>query len=66
MTSKPSSSSPLLLRLIARAAEHSAQRNPDSTMQAVAERARKIAAKAMREDKAGPVTDGETTVIVEK
>ena len=65
MTSKPSSSA-LRLSLIAQAAEHSAKENPDSSMLAVAERAHRLAAKAIREGKAGSVTDGEITVIVEK
>ncbi len=67
MTSKPSlTGEALRLSLLAQAAEHSARENPDSAMQAVAERARKLAAKAIREGKFGTVTDGETTVIVEK
>ncbi len=65
MTSKPSLNA-LRLSLIAQAAEHSAKLNPDSSMQAMSERARKLAQKAMREGKAGIVTDGETTVIVER
>ena len=67
MTSKPSlSGEALRLSLLAQAADHSAKANPDSAMQAVAERARRLAAKAIREGKAGSVTDGEITVIVEK
>ena len=67
MTSKPSlSGEALRLNLIAQAAEHSAKENPDSAMQAVAERARRLAAKAIREGKAGTVTDGKTTVIEER
>jgi hypothetical protein len=50
MANKPSSSGKALrLSLIAQAAEHSPQRNEDSAMQAVAERAPKLAAKAIRE-----------------
>ncbi len=67
MTRKPSlTGEALRLSLIAQAAEYSAKRNPDSSMQAVAERARKLAQKAIGEGKAGIVTDGEITVIVEK
>ncbi len=68
MTDKPSSSAATALRLnlLAQAAEHSARENPDSAMQAVAERARKLAAKAIAQGKAGTVIEGETAVIVEK
>ena len=67
MTSKPSlSGEALRLSLLAQAADHSAKENPDSAMQSVAERARRLAAKAIREGKAGTVTDGKTTVIVER
>ena len=68
MTDKPSSTGKALrLSLIAQAAEHSARENEDSAMQAVAERARRLAAKAIREGKAGIVTDGKGTfAIVEK
>ncbi len=65
MTSKPSSSV-LQLSLLAQAAEHSARENPDSAMQAVAERARKLAAKAIAQGKAGTVIEGDLAVIVEK
>ncbi len=65
MTSKPSSSA-LQLSLLAQAAEHSARENPDSAMQAVAERARKLAAKAIAQGKAGTVIEGDLAVIVEK
>ncbi len=65
MTRKPSSSA-LRLSLLAQAAEHSARQNEDSAMQAMAERARRLAQKAIAEGKAGIVTDGEITVIVEK
>ena len=65
MTSKPSSSA-LQLSLIAQAAEHSARVNNDSGMKAAAERARKLAAKAIAQGKAGTVTEGNQTVIVEK
>ena len=68
MTSKPSlSGEALRLSLLAQAADHSAKENPDSAMQAVAERARRLAAKAIREGKGGLVTDGKGTfAIVEK
>ena len=67
MTDKPSSTGKALrLSLIAQAAEHSARENEDSAMQAMAERARRLAQKAIAEGKAGIVTDGKTTVIVEK
>ena len=76
MTSKPSSSATALqLRLIEQAARKSAAENDnDSGMLAAAERARrlsekaqKFATKAMREGKAGLVTDGKGTfAIVEK
>ncbi len=67
MTDKPAPSGKALrLSLLAQAAEHSARENPDSAMQAVAERARRLAAKAIAEGKARTVTDGETTVIVER
>ncbi len=65
MTSKPSSSA-LQLSLIAQAAEHSARENDDSAMQAMAERARRLAAKAIAQGKAGTVTEGNLSVIVEK
>ena len=67
MTSKPSSSSPLLLRLIGEAAVKAGADNDDSRMQAVADRALALARKAMREGKGGLVTDGKGTfAIVEK
>ncbi len=67
MTSKPSlTGEALRLSLLAQAAEHSARENPDSAMQAVAERARKLAAKAIAQGKAGTVTEGNLSVIVEK
>ena len=68
MTSKPSlTGEALRLSLLAQAADHSAKENPDSAMQAVAERARRLAAKAIREGKGGLVTDGKGTfAIVEK
>jgi len=67
VTDKPSSTGRALrLSLIAQAAEHSARENEDSAMQAMAERARRLAQKAIAEGKAGIVTDGETFVIVEK
>ncbi len=74
MTRKPSlTGEALRLSLIAQAAEYSAKRNPDSSMQAVADRARrlsekaqKFATKAMKEGKAGLVTDGESVAIVER
>ncbi len=67
MTSKPSlTGEALRLSLLAQAAEHSARENPDSAMQAVAERARKLAAKAIAQGKAGTVIEGDLAVIVEK
>ncbi len=68
MTRKPSSSATALqLRLLEQAARKSAAENDnDSGMLAAAERARKLAAKAIAEGKAGTVTDGKTTVIVER
>jgi len=67
MTSKPSSSSPLLLRLIGEAAVKAGTDNDDSRMQAAGERALALARKAMREGKGGLVTDGKGTfAIVEK
>ncbi len=67
MTSKPSlTGEALRLSLLAQAAEHSARENPDSAMQAVAERARKLAAKAIAQGKAGTVIEGDIAVIVEK
>ena len=66
MTDKPSSNA-LLLSLIAQAAEHSARQNEDSAMQAMAERARRLAQKAIAEGKAGLVADGKGTfAIVER
>jgi len=67
MTSKPSlTGEALRLSLLAQAAEHSARENPDSSTQAVAERARKLAAKAIAQGKAGTVIEGDLAVIVEK
>ncbi len=67
MNSRPSlSGEALRLSLIAQAAEHSAKQTPDSSMQAVAERARRLAQKAIAEGKAGIVIDGDLAVIVEK
>ena len=66
MTSKPSSSSPRLLRLIGDAAIKAGEDNDDSRMKAAGESAHRLAAKAIREGKAGIVTDGKTTVIEEK
>ena len=67
MTSKPASSSPLLLRLIGEAAVKAGADNDDSRMQAAGERALALARKAMREGKGGLVTDGKGTfAIVEK
>ena len=67
MTSKPSSSGKALrLNLLAQAAGHSAGENNDAAMQAVAERARRLAQKAIAEGKAGTVIEGDIAVIVEK
>ncbi len=67
MTSKPSSSNPKLLRVLGQAAIKAGTDNDDSRMKAAGERALRLAQKAMREGKAGLVTDGKGTfVIVEK
>ena len=67
MTSKPSSSSPLLLRLIGEAAVKAGTDNDDLRMKAAGNRALRLAQKAMREGKGGLVTDGKGTfAIVEK
>ena len=68
MTDKPSSSAATALRLnlLAQAAEQSARENDDSAMQEAAERAHRLAQRAIREGKAGTVIEGETAVIVEK
>ena len=67
MTSKPSSSSPLLLRLIGEAAVKAGTDNDDARMKAAGERALALARKARREGKGGLVTDGKGTfAIVEK
>ena len=69
MPNKPSSNA-TRLNLIAQAARKRAEQNPDSSMQAVAERARKeaqrFATKAMKEGKAGFVTDGKSAAIIER
>ena len=60
MPKKPSSKGlDLRLSLLAKAADNAG-------MKAVAERARRLAVKAIAQGKAGSVTEGETTVIVEK
>ena len=66
MTDKPAPSSPRLLNIIGQAAVKAGTDNDDSRMVAAGERALALARKAMREGKAGIVTDGKTTVIVEK
>jgi len=66
MTGKPSSSSPRLLSLLGQAAVKAGKDNDDSRMKAAGERAHRLAAKAIREGKAGKVIDGNTVVIVEK
>ena len=66
MTDKPAPSSPTLLNIIGQAAIKAGTDNDDSRMKAAGERALALAQKAMREGKAGLVTDGEITVIVEK
>ncbi len=58
MTSKPSSSNPKLLSLLGQAAVKEGTDNDDSRMKAAGERALRLAQKAMREGKAGTVTDG--------
>ena len=73
MTNKPSSNA-TRLSLIAQAAQISADQNPDSSMQAVADRASELAAKRaqefgtkmMKEGKAGFVTDGKNAAIIER
>ncbi len=67
MTDKPAPSSPTLLNIIGQAAIKAGADNDDSRMKAAGERALALAQKAMREGKAGLVTDGKGTfVIVEK
>ena len=66
MTDKPAPSSPTLLNLLGQAAIKAGTDNDDSRMTAAGERAHRLAQKAIREGKAGSVTDGEITVIVEK
>ena len=67
MTDKPAPSSPRLLSLLGQAAVKSGTDNDDSRMKAAGERALRLARKAMREGKAGIVTDGKGTfAIVEK
>ena len=66
MTSKRSLSSPKLLSLLGQAVVKAGTDNDDSRMTAAGERAHRLAQKAVREGKAGRVTDGEMTVIVEK
>ena len=58
---KAPSSTPLHLRLIGEAAK-----NSDARMSAAGDRALQLAQKAMREGKAGPITEGENLVTVEK
>jgi hypothetical protein len=73
MTSKPSSNA-TRLSLIAQAAQHSANENPDSSMQAVADRAaehgrkeaQRFATRMIKEGKAGFVTDGKNAAIIER
>ena len=67
MTSKPSSSSPLLLNLLGLAAVKAGTDNDDERMVAAGERAHRLARKAIAEGKARLVTDGKGTfAIVEK
>ncbi len=67
MTDKPAPSSPTLLNIIGQAAIKAGTDNDDSRMKAAGERALRLAQKAMREGKAGIVTDGKGTfAIVEK
>ncbi len=65
MTSKPSSTDPKLLDLLGQAAVK-AGTDDDSRMRAAGERAHRLARKAISEGRAGIVTDGKTTVIVER
>ena len=67
MTDKPAPSSPTLLNIIGQAAIKAGTNNDDERMVAASERALALAQKAMREGKAGIVTDGKGTfAIVEK
>ena len=67
MTDKPAPTSPTLLNIIGQAAIKAGTDNDDSRMRAAGERALALAQKAMREGKAGIVTDGKGTfAIVEK
>ncbi len=66
MTDKPAPTSPTLLNLRCQAAIKAGEDNDDERMVAAGERARRLAQKAIAEGKAGIVTDGEITVIVEK
>ncbi len=66
MTDKPTPTSPTLLNLLGQAAIKAGEDDDDERMVAAGERAHRLARKAIAEGKAGIVTDGETTVIVEK
>ncbi len=66
MTGKTPPSNPLRLRLIGEAAVKAGTDNDDERMKAAGERALRLAAKAIREGKAGTVTDGESVAIVEQ
>ena len=66
MTDKPAPTNPKLLNLLGQAAIKAGEDNDDERMVAAGERAHRLARKAIAEGKAGIVTDGKTTVIVEK
>ena len=66
MTDKPAPSSPKLLKLLGQATVKAGTDNDDERMKAAGERALALAQKAMREGKAGLVTDGESVAIVER
>lgn len=67
MTDKTPPSSPLRLRLLGEAAKKAGKVNSDSQMEAAGDPALALAQKAMREGKAGLVTDDKGNfAIVEK
>jgi hypothetical protein len=67
MTDKPAPTNPTLLNLLGKAAVKAGTDNDDLRMKAAGERALALAQKAMREGKAGLVTDGKGTfAIVER
>ncbi len=67
MTDKTPPSNPLRLRLLGEAAKKVGKINSDSRMEAAGDPALRLAQKAMREGKAGLVTDGKGNfAIVER